>query len=296
MNDLMTKSFMSYVELKKQAMKDLESGPVLDIEMGQLDPSDEKNLSKFFEDVGAIKADMEEISNLLLDLHDLNEETKSAQSAKILHGLRDRTNSDMVTVLRKAKIIKTKLELLDKSNLSNRSLYKEGTPIDRTRMSVTNGLRQKLRDLMNDFQCLRGKIVAEHKEGLKRSYYTATGTQPSEETIEKMMEGGKERVFEGKAGEMAKENEERNKGVKEIQKSLAELHQVFLDMAVMVETQGEQMNNIEQNVVNAGAYVKDGVEELNRAKQMKKKRRTLLCWVGVIILAIFLVFLLAILF
>nr|GMD84386.1 syntaxin-112-like [Ipomoea batatas] len=296
MNDLMTKSFMSYVELKKQAMKDLESGPDPDIEMGQLDPGDERNLSKFFEDVGAIKADMEEISNLLLDLQDLNEETKSAQSAKILHGLRDRTNSDMVTVLRKAKIIKTKLELLDKSNLSNRSLYKEGTPIDRTRMSVTNGLRQKLRDLMNDFQCLRGKIVAEHKEGLKRSYYTATGTQPSEETIEKIMVGGEnQRVFEGKAGEMAKENEERNKGVKEIQKSLAELHQVFLDMAVMVETQGEQMNNIEQNVANGGAYVKDGAEELNRAKQMKKKR-TLLCWVGVIILAIFLVFLLAILF
>ena len=131
MNDLMTKSFLSYVELKKQAMKDLEAGP--EIEMGQLDPVDEKNLSQFFEQVATIKADTEEITSLLLNLQDLNEETKSTHSAKVLRGLRDRINSDMVTVLRKAKIIKTKLELLDQSNLVNRSIsdqYKEGSLVD----------------------------------------------------------------------------------------------------------------------------------------------------------------------
>ncbi|KAI8025484.1 Syntaxin-112 [Camellia lanceoleosa] len=157
-------------------MKDIESGP--DIEMGQLDPADEKNLSQFFEEVATIKDDMEEITSLLLDLQDLNEETKSTHSAKVLRGLRDRINSDMVTLLRKAKIIKTKLELLDQSNVVNRSVsaaYREGSPVDRTRMSVTNGLRIKLRDMMNDFQSLREKIVKEHKEGLKRRYYNATG-------------------------------------------------------------------------------------------------------------------------
>ncbi|VFQ72171.1 unnamed protein product [Cuscuta campestris] len=288
MNDLMTKSFMSYVDLKKQAMKDLESGPNPNVEMGQLDPADETKLSLFFEEVGSIKSAMDEISNLLLDLQDLHEQSKSSQSAKILHGLRDRINSDMVAVLRKAKIIKTKLETLDRSNPSR----SDQTPIARTRISVTNGLRQKLRDLMNDFQSLRGKIVTEHKECLKRSYCAATGREPSEETVEKLMAGG---VTVAAASEIAKENQERNEAVKEIQKSLAELHQVFLDMAVMVETQGEQMNNIEQNVVNAGSYVKDGSKELDRAKKMKKKK-TLLCWIGFILLTILLIFVLAILF
>ncbi|RAL48559.1 hypothetical protein DM860_005983 [Cuscuta australis] len=289
MNDLMTKSFMSYVDLKKQAMKDLESGPNPDVEMGQLDPADETKLSLFFEEVGSIKSAMDEISNLLFDLQDLNEQSKSSQSAKILHGLRDRINSDMVAVLRKAKIIKTKLETLDRSNPSR----SDQTPIARTRISVTNGLRQKLRDLMNDFQSLRGEIVTEHKEGLKRSYCAATGREPSEETVEKLMAGG---VTVAAASEIAKENQERNEAVKEIQKSLAELHQVFLDMAVMVEAQGEQMNNIEQNVVNAGSYVKDGSKELDRAKKMKKKKKTLLCWIGFILLTILLIFVLAILF
>ncbi|XP_059644031.1 syntaxin-112-like [Cornus florida] len=295
MNDLMTKSFLSYVELKKQAMKDLEAGP--DIEMGQLDPADENNLSEFFEEVAMVKTDMEQITNLLLDLQDLNKETKSTHSAKVLRGVRDRINSDMVTVLRKAKIIKTRLESLDKSNVANRSLsaaYKEGSPVDRTRISVTNGLRVKLRDIMNDFQSLREKIVTEHKEGLKRRYYNATGQEPSDEVIEKMVSGGGQvGIFEGKT-DLGMENQERHEALKEIQRSLTELHQVFLDMAVMVETQGEQINNIEQNVVNAGAYVSGGAKELIQAKKMQK-RRTCAYWIGAVILILLLVFLISIL-
>ncbi|XP_027162040.1 syntaxin-112-like [Coffea eugenioides] len=296
MNDLMTRSFLSYVELKKQAMKDLEAEP--DIEMGQLNPVDEKNLSQFFEEVGAIKADMEEITNLLLDLKDLNEDTKSIHSAKILRGVRDRINSDMVTILRKAKIIKGRLELLDTSNAENRGVsdaYKAGSPVERTRVSVTNGLRMKLRDLMNEFQGLRERIVADHREGLKRRYYSATGEEPSEELLEKMITGNaKERVFEGKA-DLLLENQERHEALKEIQKSLTELHQVFLDMAVMIDNQGDQINNIEQNVANAKSFITGGAKDLNRAKKLKK-RSTLACWVSVVVLVFVLVCLMAILF
>lgn len=295
MNDLMTKSFLSFVELKKQAMKDLEAGP--DLEMGQLDPVDEKNLSQFFEHVAGIKADMEEITNLLLDLQSLNEETKSTHSAKVIRGLRDRINSDMVAVLRKAKIIKTKLELLDQSNVVNRSIsvgFKEGSPVDRTRMSVTNGLRIKLKDMMNDFQCLREKIVKEHKEGLKRRYYSATGQEPTEEMMENMVLGnGQVGIFEGK-GDLVMENQERHEVLKEIQRSLTELHQVFLDMAVLVETQGEKINDIQENVVSAAAYVSGGTKELVQAKEMKK-RRDWVCWVGIVVLLVLLVCLIAIL-
>jgi syntaxin 1B/2/3 len=285
MNDLMTKSFLSYVDLKKQAMKDLETE--LNIEMGNFDPVDEQNLSQFFEEVAAIKSDMEEITNLLLNLQDLNEETKSSHSANVLRGLRDRINSDMVTVLRKAKNIKARLELLDRSNEANRKVsgeYKEGSPIDRTRISVTNGLRVKLRDMMNDFQCLREKIVREHKEGLKRRYYAATGEEPSEEDVEKIiLGGGQVNVFEGKA-DLIMENKERHEALKEIQRSLTELHQVFLDMAVLVETQGEQINDIEENVARAGADINGGTNRLLHAKQMKKRKWAY--WMGALVLVL----------
>nr|XP_023927220.1 syntaxin-112-like [Quercus suber]POE92137.1 syntaxin-112 [Quercus suber] len=290
MNDLMTKSFLSYVELKKQAMKDLEADQ--DIEMGKLDPADEQNLSQFFEEVAAIKADMEEITNLLLNLQDLNEETKSSHSAKVLRGIRDRINSDMVMVLRKAKAIKARLESLDRSNEANRNVsveYKEGSPVDRTRISVTNGLRVKLKDMMNDFQSSREKIVKEHKEGLKRRYYAATGEEPSEEDIDKMiLEGGQINVFEGRA-DLIMENKERHEALKEIQRSLTELHQVFLDMAVLVETQGQQINDIEENVAHTAAYIDGGTNKLFDANQMKKKRRKWAYWIGALVLVLLLI-------
>lgn len=119
MNNLMTKSFLSHVELKKQAQKDFED---VDLELGNLNPTQDPNLSQFFQEVEAIKVEMEEITNLLLDLQQLNEETKSTHIAKVLRGLRDRMDSDMVAVLRKANIIKARLEALEKSNIANRSI------------------------------------------------------------------------------------------------------------------------------------------------------------------------------
>ncbi|PIN05098.1 SNARE protein Syntaxin 1 [Handroanthus impetiginosus] len=296
MNDLMTKSFLSYMELKKQANFDLEEDR--DLESGQLSHKDEDNLSQFFQEVEVIKTDMQEITDLLLDLQTLNEETKSTYSAKILRGLRDRMDSDMVSVLRKAKIVKARLELLDRSNIANRKLsptYAEGSAVDRTRVSTTNGLRFKLKDIMNGFQTLREKIMSDYKEGLKRRYYNATGEYPSEEHIDNLVSGnGKVEIFEGKT-EMIMENKERHEAVMDIWRSLNKLHQVFLDMAVMVETQGEQIEDIERNVAIAGSYISGGTNSLFYAKQMKKEGRKWVCWVWIVGLIIVLVCLVAML-
>ncbi|GKU99186.1 hypothetical protein SLEP1_g12066 [Rubroshorea leprosula] len=277
MNDLMTKSFLSYVDLKKQAMKDMEAD--LDIEKGgQLSPMDEQNLSQFFQEVAAIEIEIEEITNLLFDLQNLNEGTKSTHSAKVLRGLRDRMESDIVSVLRKTKCIKERLESLDRSNIRNRrksESYKEGTCVDRTRVSITSGLRVKLREIMNEFQSLREKILSDYKGELKRRYYNATGEEPTEEVIEKIVSGGeKVQLCYGKAGD-----DQRHDAVMDVQRSLKRLHQVFLDMALLVETQGEKIDDIEENVANASDFISGGTDSLYYAKQMKKKTKTWVFWV-----------------
>jgi t-SNARE complex subunit (syntaxin) len=290
MNDLMTKSFLSYVELKKQAQKDCEQD--IDLELGNLNPTQDPNLSQFFHEVEAIKVEMEEITNLLLDLQQLNEETKSTHSAKVLRGLRDRMDSDMVAVLRKANVIKARLDALQKSNIANRSIsecYKEGSPIDRTRVSVTNGLKVKLRDMMNDFQSLRDKIVLDHKEDLKRRYYTVTGEVPSDEVMDKMISGSLKVEFLAGKTDADMGTQVRHEAVMDIQRSLNKLHQVFLDMVILVETQGEKIDNIEDNVANAGNYIHGGTNSLYHASQMKKRNRKWLYWVLAVLLIVILV-------
>lgn len=178
------------VEQKKQAQKDLEAD--LEPVAGQLNPTVIQNLSLFFQEVDAIKAEIKEITNLLFDLEHLNEEAMCTHSTQILCRLRDRMESDMVTVLGKDKIVKERLEELDQSNVLNCKVSeacKEGGSIDRTRMLVTNGLRVKLRDMVNDFQSLRDKILLDHKDDLKRSCNTVTGEAQSQEVIGKMISG-----------------------------------------------------------------------------------------------------------
>lgn len=49
------------------------------------------------------------------------------------------------------------------------------------------------------------------------------------------------------------EIQERHEAVKDLEHSLTDLHQIFLDMSVLVEAQGEMLDNIEQQVGHATA-------------------------------------------
>ena len=44
------------------------------------------------------------------------------------------------------------------------------------------------------------------------------------------------------------EIQERHEAVKELERSLLDLHNIFLDMAVLVEEQGEKLDNIQNQV------------------------------------------------
>lgn len=291
----MTKSFTSYVDLKKEAMKDLEAGPDADLEMQNATNTMDRNLSLFLEEAETAKKEMESIREILVRLQESNEESKSLHKPESLKSLRNKINTDIVTVLKKARAIKSQLEEMDRANAANKRLsgYKEGTPIYRTRLAVTNGLRKKLKDLMMDFQGLRQKMMTEHKETVERRYFTVTGEYPDEEIIDKIIsdENGGEEFLKravqehgkGRVLETVVEIQDRHDAAKEIEKSLLELHQVFLDMAVMVEAQGEQLDDIEHHVLNASHYVKDGAKELKSAKDYQRSSRKWMC-IGIILL------------
>ena len=74
-NDPMTKLFTSYVDLKKEAMKDLEAGPEYDVQMTgtQMD----WNLGLFLKEAKKVKQEMGLIREILERLHEANEESKS---------------------------------------------------------------------------------------------------------------------------------------------------------------------------------------------------------------------------
>ncbi|KAG0488863.1 hypothetical protein HPP92_007506 [Vanilla planifolia] len=279
MNDLFsTSSFKKYTDLKQQVHLD-------DIETGG---GDGVNLEKFFQDVENVKEDMKSLEQLYRRLQDLNEETKAAHSAKMMKDLRARMDADVEQVLRRAKVVKQKLESLDQANAAHRKLpgCGPGSSADRARSSVVAGLGKKLKDLMDDFQGLRARIAAEYKETVGRRYYTVTGERADEETIETLISTGESESFlqkaiqeqgRGQIMDTISEMQERHDAVKEIERSLMELHQVFLDMAALVEAQGQQLNDIESHVAHASSFVRRGTVELEDAREYQKSSRKWYC-------------------
>lgn len=102
-------------------------------------------------------------------------------------------DGDVTLALKKAKVIKVRLEALDRSNAANRSLpgCGPGSSSDRTRISVVNGLRKKLKDSMESFNSLRQKISLEYRETVQRRYYTVSGENPDEKTLDLLISTGK---------------------------------------------------------------------------------------------------------
>ncbi|GJW46175.1 syntaxin-related protein KNOLLE [Tanacetum coccineum] len=78
---------------------------------------------------------------------------------------------------------------------------------------------------------------------------------------------------------------------KEIKTSLLELHQVFLDMAMIVEAQGEKMDDIEHHVINAAHYVNDGTKNLKTEKGYQRSSMKCMCVRVILLLIIILVIL-----
>ncbi|OMO76550.1 hypothetical protein CCACVL1_15579 [Corchorus capsularis] len=277
MNDLISSSFKKYTDLKQQAMLD-------DMEAG----NESVNLDKFFEDVENVKEDMKTVEGLYKALQEANEESKTVHNAKTMKQLRARMDLDVEQVLKRVKIIKGKLEGLECSNAASRNVpgCGPGSSADRTRTSVVSGLGKKLKDLMDDFQGLRARMQSEYKETVERRYFTITGQKADEDTIENLISSGESESFlqraiqeqgRGQIMDTISEIQERHDAVKEIEKNLIELHQIFLDMAALVEAQGHQLNDIESHVAHASSFVRRGTENLQEAREYQKDSRKWTC-------------------
>ena len=63
-----------------------------------------------------------------------------------------------------------------------------------------------------------------------------------------------------------------------LEQSVAELHQMFLDFALLTEQQGELLDLIEFNVKSAADYVEDANVEVYESIQYQKKIRKKQWW------------------
>lgn len=291
MNDLLTDSFVG--DAKDHPSRDA------DIEMGARVPRSNSDLGMeaFNKQIQDVEKQVDKLSGLLTKLKDANEESKSVTKASSMKAIKKRMEKDVDEVGKIAPNVKAKLEAISKDNFANRQKpgCGKGTGVDRSRTNMTNALTKKFRDLMIEFQTLRQRIQDEYREVVERRVITVTGTRPDEETIDHLIEtGNSEQIFQKAIQEMGRgqvlntveEIQERHDAVKELEKKLLDLHQIYLDMAVLVEAQGDILDNIESQVSNAVDHVQSGTTALQKAKKLQRNSRKWMCIAIIILLVI----------
>jgi syntaxin 1B/2/3 len=263
---------------------DEESGPPPPVGPGGGDSS----MEVFFADVAKVKAILEKVRKSLVKLQGAHEESKTVTRSETMKTLRAAMNGIIEDVSIVAREAKLRLENLDIVNAEAR--LKEGAGLgssnERTRSAITSSLKLKLRTQMGAFQDLRAKVTSEYKEVVQRRYFAVAGEKPDEETLDHLVETGEsETIFQkaimeqgrGQILDTVAEIQERHDAVRELERKLLELHQIFLDMSVLVEAQGEMLDNIETQVSKSVEYVHRGNVALVAARKYQRSTRKWMC-------------------
>ncbi|VCX43197.1 unnamed protein product [Gulo gulo] len=123
-------------------------------------------------------------------------------------------------------------------------------------------------------------LFRERSKGRIQRQLEITGRATTDDELEEMLESGSPSVFTADiisdsqiTRQALNEIESRHKDIMKLETSIRELHEMFMDMAMFVETQGEMINNIEKNVTSATDYVERAKEETKRAVGHRSKAR-----------------------
>lgn len=126
-------------------------------------------------------------------------------------------------------------------------------------------------DVKNSYEeKLRSKIKRQLNIVDQEKYQSITDAE-----VDIMIQEGRTKVF---TREIFSDIQERHHQILELEKSIVELHQLFVDMAVLVEAQGEIIDTIEDNVIKTDAYIEKGKNELVDANTYQKRIRKKKCF------------------
>ena len=152
---------------------------------------------------------------------------------------------------------------------------------------------------MKAYQNAQQKYKTDIKKKVKRQVQVVK-PDATDEDVEAVMrsEGGrdallKEQILAGGVNDQVKTTYAKVAGkyqdVLALEQSVAELHQMFLDFALLTEQQGELLDQIEFQVKQAGDYVEDANVDVYESIEYQRKIRKKQCWIILIVTGVIVV-------
>lgn len=245
------------------------------------------DLNRIVEQLGA---DVKEVNRL----HDTVLWSSDKQDASTARKQRDRL---MDSIKSRANTLNKQLKQLENENEKEaargaaRTAHRSESRIRRNQFAC---VAYRFRDVMSEYNDCQVRFRAKSKAKLQRQLeITGKPTSPAE--LEDLLENGEARVFTqgivaqtDNARQMLQDIEERHEDIVKLERSIKELHGIFLDVALLVENQGETLDIIDKNVEETTVSVVNVTKQLDEAKKLKAKARRMKIIIGLLIAAILL--------
>ncbi|XP_062856267.1 syntaxin 3b isoform X3 [Trichomycterus rosablanca] len=223
-------------------------------------------MDDFFTQIEEIRTSIDKIDENVAEVKKLYSVILSAPTSnqKTQDGLESLTND----IKKMANNARNKLKSIER-NLETGEQERVSADM-RIRKSQHAILSRKFVDVMTKYNEAQVDFREKSKGRIQRQL-EITGRVTTDEELEEMLEGGNAAVFtagivdSGISKQALSEIESRHKDIQRLESSIKELHDMFVDIAMLVENQGDTVNNIEANVSKAVDHVEAAKVETKKA-------------------------------
>lgn len=228
-----------------------------------------KQVEQILISIEALSENVEEVKKI----HSLILSTPQTEDAvkKRLETITSQINKD-------ANTIKTQLKRMEQETKE----IGDDNPLSaehRIRTTQYRMLFRKFKDVVDDYQLTQADHRDRCKARIKRQL-EITGHIKTDDEIEDMIESGNPAIFNSEiimetqaAKQSLAEIQARHSDIMKLEKSILELRDLFVDLATLVEEQGEIVNRIENHVALARSHVDKGGAEVIQAIKYRSQAR-----------------------
>lgn len=250
-----------------------------------------KFMEEFFEQVNEIRKMIDKIA---VDVDEVKKKHSAILSAPQTDDkMKEELEELMAEIKKTANKVRGKLKVLEQKIEQEEETNKSSADL-RIRKTQHSTILRKFIEVMNQYNTAQ----VDYRDGCKKRLQRQmeiTGRATSNDELENMLESGNPAIFtQGiitdtqQAKQSLKDIEARHNDIMKLEKSIKELHDMFMDMAMLVESQGEMIDRIEHNVEKAVDYVETAAADTKKAMKYqsaarKKKIMILICVTIVVI-------------
>mmetsp|Transcript_71945 Transcript_71945/g.83600 ORF Transcript_71945/g.83600 Transcript_71945/m.83600 type:complete len:289 (-) Transcript_71945:204-1070(-) len=280
------------LELKKHAV---EEAVVEEVSAGELSDKFTKKVQFVQDAIGTIKTNNERVLTLKKQYAETTQNKKEQIVTSELGGIITENNVILEKVKDQMTVLGNEVEK-SKENLPNE-------PETRMKSMTYQALTTKFQEVLKETQkCqVEFKTIVKDKVGRQAKIISddITDEQVNElcenpEGVSKLLKDRMIGPGHIKLQNTVSDIQDKYRDIKKLEESVNIVHQMFVDMAMLVHHQGEMIDNIEINMKTANNYVEKANVQLNKAKKSHIAARKKMCFILLCLAIILFIILMAI--